>query len=379
MAGGASFPKFNPQTHRLGCHYREWGQLDLHEVTLPVTVRTFAESPPEPAVGLTFVDFSPDGRWLASCGTNGVRLWNLTESRPAAALPMEMAHTVLFAPDNESLVTCAWSGLLRWPIRRKAADGLEIGPPQLAAPALARPKMFVRAGLVGADAVFATIHQGPIRGCRSGTNFLQLGGSEYTTSIAASTDGKWIAAGYWNGPNVRLWDAQTGRLIRQLPTLNSTMVAFTPDNRWLVTGASDEYCFWEVETGVSGLRIPRAQAGTIWGPMAFTRDGNVMAIARSRWLVQLIETATGRELAALEQPDAQTVGWLAFNPDGTQLAVASDVVHVWDLRKLREELVALKLDWDRPPFATEEPNLRAAPVRLRLIPGPGTDGLQPDK
>jgi WD40 repeat protein len=379
MAGGASFPKFNPQTHRLGCHYREWGQLDLHEVTLPVTVRTFAESPPEPAVGLTFVDFSPDGRWLASCGTNGVRLWNLTESRPAAALPMEMAHTVLFAPDNESLVTCAWSGLLRWPIRRKAADGLEIGPPQLAAPALARPKMFVRAGLVGADAVFTTIHQGPIRGCRSGTNFLQLGGSEYTTSIAASTDGKWIAAGYWNGPNVRLWDAQTGRLVRQLPTLNSTMVAFTPDNRWLVTGASDEYCFWEVETGVSGLRIPRAQAGTIWGPMAFTRDGNVMAIARSRWLVQLIDTATGRELAALEQPDAQTVGWLAFNPDGTQLAVASDVVHVWDLRKLREELVALKLDWDRPPFATEEPNLRAAPVRLRLIPGPGTDGLQPDK
>jgi WD40 repeat protein len=239
--------------------------------------------------------------------------------------------------------------------------------------------MFVRAGLVGADAVFATIHQGPIRGCRSGTNFLQLGGSEYTTSIAASTDGKWIAAGYWNGPNVRLWDAQTGRLIRQLPTLNSTMVAFTPDNRWLVTGATDEYCFWKVETGVSGLRIPRAQAGTIWGPMAFTRDGNVMAIARSRWLVQLIDTATGRELAALEQPDAQTVGWLAFNPDGTQLAVASDVVHVWDLRKLREELVALKLDWDRPPFPTEKPNLRAAPVRLMLNPGSGRDGVQPGK
>ena len=367
MAGGASFLKFNPKTRRLGGHYREWGRLELHEVALPATVRTFAESPPEPGGGLTFVDFSPDGRWLVSCGDDGVRLWNLTEGWPAAHLRMDWAHTVLFMPDGEGLVTCAWSGLLRWPIKRPAADELQLGPPQLAAPALTRPKKFVRAGLVGPDAVFTTIHQGPIRGYRSGTNFLQLAGSEYITSIAASADGKWIAAGYWNGPNTRLWDAQTGRLIRQLPTLNSTFVTFTPDGRWLVTGAPDEYCFWSVETGASGLRIPRAQAGTIWGPMAFTRDGKVMAIAHSRWLVQLVETATGREVAALEQPDARTLAWLAFSPDGTQLAVASDVVHVWDLRQLREELAALKLDWDQPPFPAEDLNQAAAPVRFKVL------------
>ena len=367
MAGGASFLKFNPRTRRLGGHYREWGHLELYEVVLPATVRTFAESPPEPGVGLTFVDFSPDGRWLVSCATNGVSLWNLTEGRPAAAMPMEMPHTVLFAPDGGSLVTCGWSGLSRWPIARPAADELQLGPPQLAAPALSSPKTFVRASLVGADAVFTTIRQSAIRGFRSGTNFLQLAGSEYTTSIAASADGKWIAAGYWNGPNARLWDAQTGRLIRQLTTMSSTLVAFTPDCRWLVTAASDEYCFWNVETGDSGLRISRAQAGSIWGPMAFTRDGKIMAIARSRWLVQLVETATGRELASLEQPDAQTVAWLAFNPDGTQLAVATDVVHVWDLHKLREELAALKLDWDRAPFRTAELKPSPAPLRVKVL------------
>jgi WD40 repeat protein len=376
-AGGAGFPKFNPRTRRLGGHFREWGQLALYEVTLPATVRTFAESSLEPDAGISCIDFSPDGRWLASSAPDGVRLWDLVGSLPSVHLRMEQANTVLFASDGGSLVACAWSGLLRWPITRRAADELQLGPPQLAALPLTRPKMFVRAGLVGADAVFTTIHQGSIQGYRAGTNFLQLAGSEYTTSIAASADGKWIAAGYWNGPNARLWDAQTGRLIRQLPTLNSTLVAFTPDCRWLVTGAPDEYCFWNVESGASGLRIPRAQAGTIWGPMAFTRDGNVMAIARSRWLVQLIETATGRQLAALEQADPQTVTWLAFNPDGTQLAVASDVVHVWDLRKLRKELTALRLDWDRPSFPFEDANLRAAPARLQLIPGSGKDDIRP--
>jgi WD40 repeat protein/serine/threonine protein kinase len=367
-AGGASSPKFNPQTRRMGCHYREWGQLELYEVALPATVRTLAESPADPGVGLTFVDFSPDGRRLVSCATNGVSLWNLTDTRLAAYLPMEMAHTVLFAPDGGSLITCAWSGLLRWPITRPAEDELQLGPPQPAAPALTRPRMFVRSSLIGGDAVFTTIHQGPIRGYRSGTNFLQLAGSERTTSIAASADGKWIAAGYWNRPNARLWDAQTGRLIRQLPTLDSTFVAFTPDSRWLVTGASDEYRFWELLTGEPGLRLPRAAAGAMWGPMAFTRDGRVMAFARSRWLVQLVETATGHELAALEQPDARSVAWLAFNPDGTQLAVATDVIHVWDLRRLREELATLNLDWDQPPFPPPQTSFSLGPIRVKTLP-----------
>ena len=372
MAGGASFTKFNPRTRRLGGQYREWSQLDLYEVVLPTAMRTFAEPTTERRGGLNFVDFSPDERWLVSGASDGVRVWNLTEGRPAAHLPMEMALTVLFTPDGGSLVTCAWSGLLRWPMTRPAEDELQLGPPTAAAPALTRPKIFVRAGLIGSNTVFTTMHLEPIQGYRSGTNFLQLAGSEYTTSIAASADGKWIAAGSWNRPKVRLWDAQNGKMIRQLPTLDSTLVAFTPDSRWLVSGASDEYCFWDVATGERGLRIARARAGNIWGPMAFTRDGKVMVIARSRWLVQLLETASGRELASLEQPEAGAVAWLAFNPSGTQLAVASDVVHVWDLRKLREELATLKLDWDAPPFPDGGPS-SAGPIRVKVLGAPNAD------
>jgi WD40 repeat protein len=279
---------------------------------------------------------------------------------------MNMAHTILFSPSGDSFVTCAWSGLERWPVVPVADGELAIGPPQPFTPALTSPRLFVRASLAGDD-VFTTIHRGPIQGYRSGTNFISLAGSERTTSIATSSDGKWIAAGYWGSSGVRLWDAQTGKFVREFPTFQRALMAFTPDSRWLAIGAVDEYCFWNVATSERGMRIPRAQAGAMWGPLAFSRDGQLMALASSRWLVQLREVSTGNELASLEYPDTATISWLAFSPSGTQLAVATDGVYLWDLRRLRQELAALNLDWDQPPFSLPNATSSANPGRVKIL------------
>ena len=66
--------------------------------------------------------------------------------------------------------------------------------------------------------------------------------------------------------------------------------------------------------------------------------------------------ATGRELARLQDPD-QHFGAAAFTPDGTKLVVnAKDGLRVWDLRRLRERLAELRLDWDALPYRpAEEP------------------------
>ena len=366
IAGGGRFPKFNASTRRLGWNRFDGEQLELYEVVWPAVVHTFKDSAPEPPRPINFTDFSPDERWLVSGEYDGVWCWELSSGRLLAHLPMRNTSSVFFPPGDTGLLTCGWSGLLRWPITR-GADEIELGPPEAAAPALSAPNMFVAAGLRGRDEVFTTIHQGPIRGYRAGTNYLQLTSSEYFTSIATSADGRWVAAGHWNRGGVRLWDAQTGRVARDFRTSGSSHAGFTPDNRWLIIGALDEYAFWELATGERGLRIPRDQAATIWGPMAFSPDGRLMAIARSRWLVQLLEAGTGREIASLEAPHEQAINWLAFSPSGTRLAVASDAVHVWDLRRLRAELAELKLDWDQPPFPPVAATGLDAPLRVKVL------------
>jgi serine/threonine protein kinase/WD40 repeat protein len=371
-AGGQS-PRFNPYTRRLGFQYNT-ARLQLYEVVSPAVVRIMADSPPKPGPGVEFVDFSPDERWLTSGAEDGVRCWDVASGHREAHLPMQLARTVLFPPGGASLITCAASGLLHWPLSQPSAEEIILGPPQPAAPALNAPQGFARAGLGYQSEVFTAISLGAIRGYRSGTNFLELDDSNDTRSIATSADGRWIAAGFRTRGGVRLWNASTGRVVHDFPTFDRANVTFTPDNRWLVAGASDEYSFWDLATGGRGLRLPRAQSGTLWGPMAFSADGRLMAIARSRSSVQLLEAGTGRELASLEPPNPQGVGWLAFSPSGTQLAVASDLVHVWDLRRLRQALAALKLDWDQPTLPSPNPTSPDLPLRFKVLGAPVAAG-----
>jgi WD40 repeat protein len=144
------------------------------------------------------------------------------------------------------------------------------------------------------------------------------------------------------------------------------MVFFSPDSRQLVTATAEEFRFWETATGSPGLRIKREQGPGLIGRAAFSHDGKVIAVSLTQWLVALLDVTTGRELARLEHPDPQMISCLAFNPSGTHLAVATEghVIQLWDLRRLSRELAVLGLDWDHPPFPSEEP--KPVPAHLRL-------------
>src|SRR5262249_35345845 len=83
----------------------------------------------------------------------------------------------------------------------------------------------------------------------------------------------------------------------------------------------------------------------------------VMAITYSRSLVQLVNLATGELLATLQSPNNHEIGWLAFHPDGTKLAVtcASHQVQIWDLALIRKELASRNLDWNLLPYSSGKP------------------------
>ena len=73
-----------------------------------------------------------------------------------------------------------------------------------------------------------------------------------------------------------------------------------------------------------------------------------MALGISPDQVLLADAATGREVARLStlQPIGPTP--LAFSPDGAKMVAttAQKTVLLWDLRRIRDKLALLGLDWN---------------------------------
>jgi hypothetical protein len=69
-------------------------------------------------------------------------------------------------------------------------------------------------------------------------------------------------------------------------------------------------------------------------------------------MIQLIDTGSLQRVAILEAPDRVMLRSLKFGSDGTKLAAATEgnFIHIWDLRRLRERLREMSLDWEAPPF-----------------------------
>lgn len=85
-------------------------------------------------------------------------------------------------------------------------------------------------------------------------------------------------------------------------------------------------------------------------------------------VIRLLHPATGREKARLEDP-SQDTSRLLFTPDGTRLVAVFDdgkAIYVWDLQRIRKELVRLDLDWDAPPYP-ERADPAPRPLEVRVI------------
>jgi tetratricopeptide (TPR) repeat protein len=82
----------------------------------------------------------------------------------------------------------------------------------------------------------------------------------------------------------------------------------------------------------------------------------------------LADAATGRELARLTTLHSVTPAPIAFSPDGTLLIAGTNqnTVLVWDLRRIRDQLASMGLDWDAPPY----PPLSASSAAPGPMPPP---------
>jgi WD40 repeat protein len=375
MDGGGVPPQFTHDDRflngtRSGTKYETW------QVTSGTAVcQTFCAPAAAPITHLgrtttytSSVDFSADGRFVASGHPDGARLWDRA-GREIAVLPIGLTLAVCFHQDNGSLYlfTGGNAGVHSWTIAvdpKVGARGLRVGPEQRLDESSKWWELALsRAGLASALADNDRVKALGFSWRVPGKNVVLA--PAFVDCSAISPDGRWAATGsYLNeAAVVKIWDARTGVLARELLREEATggaRVAFSEDGRWLATSTWSEVVVWAAGSWERRYTFPRDHAGPRACPLAFTSDGTILAMARSNLMVELIDARTGAALTSLDVPDPQRIFGLRFSRDGSQLATIRDnqLFQVWDLRHIRQQLATLGLDWDLPPYppAQDEPS-----------------------
>jgi tRNA A-37 threonylcarbamoyl transferase component Bud32 len=165
------------------------------------------------------------------------------------------------------------------------------------------------------------------------------------SSICFSPDGKRLAS-VSADRTVRVWDADTGHLVRTLLHMRPiAAIVFSPDGQRLASADGDQTVqtvhFWDVEKGQE-VRAFEKREGTLVHHVTFSPDGKLLAAASAdNKTVRVLDVETGQELFALKEHTSE-VRALAFSPDGQRLARAwGDAVRVVDA-KTGQELLAPK-------------------------------------
>jgi WD40 repeat protein len=250
---------------------------------------------------ITAVCFAPDGKTVASAGTDGTIL--LRDAVPGKQAVAPEGHKggvygVAFSPDGKTLASAGADGLVRlW----EAATGRELQR------------------LAG--------HQGKV------------------AAVAFSPDGKVVASGGYDG-TLRLWDPATGQETRRLdgPKGRVTALAFSPDGKWLasggtvqerisdarknllITGQADAITLWDLAGEGKARRLSGRGSSILFSPDGRTVAGGGLVADSGQAgdgttidgldLICLIDAVSGETLRQIKWRGRA----VAFSPDGKALA-----------------------------------------------------------
>lgn len=257
----------------------------------------------EPRSAVHGIEYSPDGRYLATAGGDGtIRIWDSSTKRLVRALLGHWATTfrVEWSPDGTKLASTSMDKTVRlW------------------------------------DA-------------ESGRLLHTLGGhTNWVEGLTWSPDGTKVASTSWDR-TVRIWDVDAGRELRSLswerdldPAVRRFItdararpigVAWSPHGTTLAAGGTDNVVvLWDPVTGQELRRLQgheREVDALAWSP-----DGTMLASSGEDNTVRLWRAATGELLKTMSghQNFVRTIAW---SPDGEQIASGSHdgTVRLWDVQ-----------------------------------------------
>ncbi|MGH7449819.1 MAG: hypothetical protein ACRENG_00585 [bacterium] len=277
--------------------------------------------------------FSPDGKWLATAGVDGVNLWD-TRGKKAHVLTEGRGKFVAFSPDGKwiAAILSGESGLdivtqLKiWntgdmqAIRSILLGGMLDGY----AAAFSPDGKWLAVGAAVRDAVAeAFLNKSAKKGylkilaVPGGEEVMSLpmiAGHEGICALAFSPNGRWLSSGEY-GATMRLWEIPTGTEINRFSLEGRDCirdVAFSPNENWLCGADNNMPTLWNVTTGQKVRQIQGYSYS-----LTFSPDGKWLA-SRTLNHFMISEVASGRALREFNW----NVASLAFSPDGQWLATA---------------------------------------------------------
>jgi WD40 repeat protein len=224
--------------------------------------------------------FSPDGRRLAvgamrSTGRSGmIGIWDIDSDKPPLMIQNVYSHNL--------------SSIVFSPDGRTIISG-------------------------GSDRCVADVRQGPIAKPRFGPD----------ASLV---------------PKIRIWDASTCRLVRELDSGDATRlckIALSRDGQTLISIVRDRFVVWDLPSGMltRSVAIPVADPGVgIGKSLVLAPDGRTIVASRGDQAVHLWDVASGAPRFADVESNDSAILSAAITRDGRRVATGSlgGPIQLWD-------------------------------------------------
>ena len=293
------------------------------------------------------MSISPDGKSLAiTLRSFGVHVISAETGAPLAQLPLWRGEskTAVFTPRGDGLLVSGDKGGLWRAALQRADDGsLTTGALEL---------LDGRAGFLVTDAE-GDPPVAALYGAKLG-NFslvrlanpaqpLNLEVKTTPASAHLSPDAHVVATDDWERDikeesDVRVWNAETGELVRRLGVGPNNSVRFSPSGRLLAAcGNGPGAGLWRLP------ELTRVENFAPRGEDAWFVPGDELLGALEGGMLELVRISDGTSLGSFPGDTSLSV---AFSPNGEQMFFGTSSRFLrWDLPAMRQELRAIGLDW----------------------------------
>ena len=258
------------------------------------------------------VEFSPDGLWLVSAGTDAsIKIWNVLERKLYKTISGHKGKIwrLAFSPDGKTVASCSDDQTVRiWSI----PDGKEL--------------------------------------------HVLRNNSSQVFNVTYSPDGKWLAAGQ-SDSRATIWDLSSMKIVKSHEQSRGRVgaIAFSNDSKWLATAGSDRIIrLYRMKDHklIHSLNGHKDQIHEI----TFAPDGEHMVSTGSDKIVniwniksmQLEESLVGHE---------DPIWSARFSSDGKRLITSSDdhTIRMWDFEK-RKHIMTITAHGHYIPIAVFSPD-----------------------